>query len=375
MKNKIIISAILILCIVITSKIVSDNSVEKTNNFISTPNNQNKYSNQQVDFVFAAEKSIETVVHIKSKFLIDNIYRYYDPFEDFFFGDGYKYYNKPKERSSSGSGVIISSDGYIVTNNHVINKAKEIEVVMNNNQVYDAELIGTDETTDLALLKIKANNLPHISFSNSDNVKVGQWVLAVGNPFNLNSTVTAGIISAKGRSLNLLNNPHAIESFLQTDAAINPGNSGGALINENGNLVGINSKIFSKTGAYQGIGFAIPSNLVVQISSELIQFGKIRTTWIGNFRVTRVRINLESGVVNALKIVEIDNFGPLYEKGVRANDIIIEINEEAGTWSNLTKSLRLAGLGNNIKLKLYTKKEYKYVEINSDQIKKINLGA
>ena len=120
------------------------------------------------------------------------------------------------ERSSSGSGVIISSDGYIVTNNHVINKAKEIEVVMNNNQVYDAELIGTDETTDLALLKIKANNLPHISFSNSDNVKVGQWVLAVGNPFNLNSTVTAGIISAKGRSLNLLNNPHAIESFLQT---------------------------------------------------------------------------------------------------------------------------------------------------------------
>ena len=159
--------------------------------------------------------------------------------------------------------------------------------------------------------------------------------------------------------------------LIQTDAAINPGNSGGALINENGNLVGINSKILSKTGAYQGIGFAIPSNLIVQIASELIQYGKIRTTWIGNFRVARVGLNLEDKLINALKIVEIDNFGPLYDQGVRSNDIIFEIDGNPGTWDNLTKSLRFAGLGEDIKLKLVTpKNEYKSIEITSEQIKK-----
>ena len=352
MKNKIIITAILILCIVITSKIVSDNSVEKTNNFITTPNNQNKYSNQQVDFVFAAEKSIETVVHIKSKFLIDNIYRYYDPFEDFFFGDGYKYYNKPKERSSSGSGVIISSDGYIVTNNHVINKAKEIEVVMNNNQVYDAELIGTDETTDLALLKIKANNLPHISFSNSDNVKVGQWVLAVGNPFNLNSTVTAGIISAKGRSLNLLNNPHAIESFLQTDAAINPGNSGGALVNLDGELIGINTAIKSNTGSYTGYGFAIPSNIVQKIINDIKKFGEVKRAFIG-IQILEVNdeikkyysLNETSGVL----ITKIIDGGAASKTEMREKDIIVSIDgEKIETIANLHEQISKYRPGDNI---------------------------
>ena len=352
MKNKIIISAILILCIVITSKIVSDNSVEKTNNFITTPNNQNKYSNQQVDFVFAAEKSIETVVHIKSKFLIDNIYRYYDPLEDFFFGDGYKYYNKPKERSSSGSGVIISSDGYIVTNNHVINKAKEIEVVMNNNQVYDAELIGTDETTDLALLKIKANNLQHISFSNSDNVKVGQWVLAVGNPFNLNSTVTAGIISAKGRSLNLLNNPHAIESFLQTDAAINPGNSGGALVNLDGELIGINTAIKSNTGSYTGYGFAIPSNIVQKIINDIKKFGEVKRAFIG-IQIMEVNdeikkyysLNETSGVL----ITKIIDGGAASKTEMREKDIIVSIDgEKIETIANLHEQISKYRPGDNI---------------------------
>ena len=305
-------------------------------------------SDDKNKLVTASEKSIESVVTISSS---NNL-------------------SYSRQENDIGSGVVISKDGYIVTNLHILS-GQNINVSLNNGKKYSASIIGIDKNTDIAVLKINPEeDLNPINIADSENLKIGDRVLAIGNPYGIGISVSNGIISATGRDYG---NPYL--QLIQTDAAINPGNSGGALINENGNLVGINSKIFSKTGAYQGIGFAIPSNLVVQISSELIQFGKIRTTWIGNFRVTRVRINIESGVVNALKIVEIDNFGPLYEKGVRANDIIIEINEEAGTWSNLTKSLRLAGLGNNIKLKLYTKKEYKYVEINSDQIKKINLGA
>ena len=295
--------------------------------------------------VTASEKSIESVVTISS------------------------YNNLPysRQKNDMGSGVVFSKDGYIVTNLHILS-GQNINVSLNNGKNYSASIIGIDKNTDIAVLKINPEeDLNPIYIADSENLKVGDRVLAIGNPYGIGISVSNGIISATGRDYG---NPYL--QLIQTDAAINPGNSGGALINENGNLVGINSKIFSKTGAYQGIGFAIPSNLVVQISSELIQFGKIRTSWIGNFRVTRVKVSLESGIVDALKVVEIDNFGPLYEKGVRTDDIIIEINEEAGTWSNLTKSLRFAGLGNNIKLKLYTKNDYKLVEINSDQIKKIN---
>ena len=199
---------------------------------------------------------------------------------------------------------------------------------LNNGKNFSANIIGIDNNTDIAVLKIISDDkLNPIQIADSQNIKVGDRVLAIGNPYGIGISVSNGIISATGRDYG---NPYL--QLIQTDAAINPGNSGGALINENGNLVGINSKIFSKTGAYQGIGFAIPSNIVVQIVSELIQYGKIRTTWIGNFRVVRIRVNLNNKIVNALKIIEIDNFGPLYEKGVRVNDIILEINEEEGTW-------------------------------------------
>ncbi|MAR57418.1 MAG: peptidase A2 [Rickettsiales bacterium] len=297
-------------------------------------------------YVTASEKSIESVVTITSSS------------------------NSMNSRTNNGigSGVIFSDDGYIVTNLHILS-GSNINVRLNNGKNYSASIIGIDNNTDIAVLKIVTNDkLNSIEIADSENIKVGDRVLAIGNPYGIGISVSNGIISATGRDYG---NPYL--QLIQTDAAINPGNSGGALINENGNLVGINSKIFSKTGAYQGIGFAIPSNLVVQIVSELIQFGKIRTTWIGNFRVVRIRVNLNNKIVNALKVIEIDNFGPLYEKGVRENDIILEINEEEGTWGNLTKSLRFAGLGNDIQLKVSSKNSsIKVIDISANQTKKIN---
>lgn len=226
------------------------------------------------DFVKASEQSRSSVVFIRSQSTVQQTSPFgWDPFFDFFGNRG--------PATSTGSGVIISSDGYIVTNHHVINKAEKIEVVMNNNKrVYAARMIGSDPSTDLALLKIESTDLPKISFSNSDELKIGEWVLAVGNPFNLTSSVTAGIVSAKGRNINIVQNQFPIESFIQTDAAINPGNSGGALVNSEGLLVGINTAILSRTGSYSGYGFAIPSNIVKKVVSDLIEFGYVQRAFI-----------------------------------------------------------------------------------------------
>lgn len=235
------------------------------------------------DFVSSAEKSVNSVVHIKT--IVENKNNLsYDPFHDWFFGGRQR---QPNVMQGSGSGVIISQDGYIVTNNHVVNGATKIEVVLNDKRSYTATVIGTDPNTDLALLKVKENDLPFINYGNSDVVKIGEWVLAVGNPFNLNSTVTAGIISAKGRNINILENSNQngllapIESFIQTDAAVNPGNSGGALVNTNGDLVGINTAIASNNGSYQGYSFAIPVNIVRKVVSDLIEFGTVQRAYIG----------------------------------------------------------------------------------------------
>ena len=213
----------------------------------------NSLANTAPDFVNAAEASVNTVVHVTTQTQTQDQLSY-DPFHQFFYG-----YQQPQQRiqQGSGSGVIIAKDGYIVTNNHVVAGADKIEVILNDKRSYAAELVGTDPQTDLALLKIKEKDLPFLPYGNSDNVKVGEWCLAIGNPFNLNSTITAGIISAKGRNINILENDPAhgvfpIESFIQTDAAVNPGNSGGALVNTNGDLIGINSSIASQNGAYIG---------------------------------------------------------------------------------------------------------------------------
>ena len=250
-------------------------------------------------------------------------------------------------RDEIGSGVIFSNDGYIVTNLHILS-SQNISVKLDNGKKYMASIIGIDKNTDIAVLKISSNEeLKPINFANSDSLKIGDRVLAIGNPYGIGISVSNGIISATGRDYG---NPYL--QLVQTDAAINPGNSGGALINENGNLIGINSKIFSKTGAYQGIGFAIPSNLVVQIATQLIKYGNVKTLWIGNFRVAQTRINTNNKIISGLKIIEMENAGPLYDKGVRANDIIIGINDENANWNNLISSLKFATLGENLKLDL-----------------------
>jgi len=234
---------------------------------------------ESMDFVMAANRSLDAVVHVKT---ISAAQKYYNPWSRYFGGDPYT----SKQQRASGSGVIISDDGYIVTNNHVIENAETIEVTTNDNRTFDATLIGRDPGTDIAVLKISADALPSIILGDSDALQVGEWVLAVGNPFNLTSTVTAGIVSAKARNINILDyDPNAetfpLESFIQTDAAVNPGNSGGALVNGRGELIGINTAIASKTGSYSGYSFAVPVSIVKKVTADLLEFGKVQRAYIG----------------------------------------------------------------------------------------------
>ena len=303
------------------------------------------FSKNENKFVTATNNSIESVV---------TLYTY---------GGNRSYAN-----NSIGSGVIFSEDGYIVTNTHIISGNKFIKVKLHTGEEFDANLIGADVNADIAVLKINSNSLlKPINISNSDDLKIGDKVLAIGNPYGIGISVSSGIISATGRDYG---NPYL--ELIQTDAAINPGNSGGALINENGNLIGINTKIFSRTGAYQGLGFAIPSNNIVQIASEIIQYGEIRSGWIGNFRVAPIRLRLNNNLINGLRIVEIDSVGPLYEKGASVNDVIIRINNNEGSWKNLTSSLKFAGLGNNISFEIFSSNNtFKSIEIESSEIEEL----
>lgn len=281
------------------------------------------------DFTMAAEKSVNAVVHIKTTSeQVNNLS--YDPFADFFFGQQ----RKPQTyvQQGSGSGVIISADGYIVTNNHVITGSDKIEVVLNDRRTYEAEVIGADASTDVALIKIKEKDLPFLSYGNSDAVKVGEWALAVGNPFNLNSTVTAGIISAKGRNNILNGNKRPIESFIQTDAAVNPGNSGGALVNTEGELIGINTAIASNNGSYQGYSFAVPVNIVKKVVSDMVEFGAVQRAYIGvsiqdidaKFASEKDLKQLTGVYVNGLT-----TGGSAEEAGIREGDVITSIQDVA----------------------------------------------
>jgi Do/DeqQ family serine protease len=229
----------------------------------------------------------------------------------------------------SGSGVIISKEGYILTNNHVIDNADNIEVVLNDKRTFDAEVIGTDPSTDLAVIKVDAENLPFIPFGNSDNLKLGEWVLAVGNPFNLNSTVTAGIVSAKARNINILSSSFAIESFIQTDAAVNPGNSGGALVNLSGELVGINTAIASQTGNFTGYSFAVPSSIAQKVAMDIIEFGEVQRAILGvSIKELTAEMATENNI-KELKGVYIDGIsenGAAAEIGLKKGDLILEVN-------------------------------------------------
>jgi len=252
-----------------------------------------------------------------------------EPFRRFFGPFESPRQQQPQPRMGTGSGVIINEDGYIVTNNHVVANADDIEVTLHDSRVLKAKVVGTDPSTDLALLQIRANNLNPIPLADSDKAEIGEWVLAVGNPFNLNSTVTAGIISATGRNINILNDRNAIESFIQTDAAINPGNSGGALVNMDGGLVGINTAIASPTGAYAGYGFAVPAKLVSKVVSDLLKYGTVQRGYLGllirdmdgNFaREKDLEVN------NGVYVDSISENSAAGDAGVKAGDVIIKVN-------------------------------------------------
>lgn len=240
----------------------------------------------------------------------------------------------PKEQESSGSGVIISNDGYIVTNFHVVQNAEKIEVTLNDKRTYEAELVGTDPNTDLAVLRVKEKGLPFIAYGNSDDVKVGEWVLAVGNPFNLTSTVTAGIVSAKARNINIISGngsgSGAVESFIQTDAAVNPGNSGGALVNTLGQLVGINSAIATSTGSFSGYSFAVPVNLVRKVVVDLVEFGTVQRGYLGiNIKDVDAQLVKEQNLdkLNGVYVVGVLADGAAASAGLDGGDVIIKVGE------------------------------------------------
>lgn len=278
------------------------------------------------DFTFAAETAVDAVVYVKVT-STSSSQAAPQSLLDYFFGYGAT--PQPREKVGSGSGVIIREDGYIVTNNHVIEGATKIQVTLNSNQTYDAVLVGTDPATDVALLKIEANGLPTVPFGDSDRLRLGEWVIAIGSPYDLRSTITAGIVSAKGRSMPNYSGEFKIESFIQTDAAVNPGNSGGALVDKNGNLVGINTAIISRTGSYTGYSFAVPSNIVKKIVYDLIDFGSVKRAVLG---ITMREIDdkiaeeMKLSVRNGVYIVEVSEGGAAKAAGLQAGDILIAID-------------------------------------------------
>ncbi len=282
----------------------------------------------QPDFEAAAAISVHAVVHIKSEFQKKSMV--YDDFFEFFNFGGH---SQPREYispySAMGSGVIVSPEGLIVTNNHVVQEATDILVTLNDKREYKATIVGTDPSTDLALIKIEEKGLPFLTYGNSDEVKIGEWVLAVGNPFNLTSTVTAGIVSAKARNINILGSQGAIESFIQTDAAINPGNSGGALVNTRGELIGINAAIASGTGYYTGYSFAIPVNIVRKVVDDFTKFGKIQRAYLGvYYREIDDQFAKEKGFTNlrGIYVDDVVDGGPAAIAGIKQGDVITQID-------------------------------------------------
>ena len=311
----------------------------------ATPATTSAVPAQPVDLTYAAEKSLPSVVHILStkNSKVQTVEVESDPFSDFF-GDPFGFFGNPQgnggkqkrsvrtpKQQGSGSGVIISADGYIVTNNHVVADADELTVTLNDNKEYSARIIGTDKTTDLALIKIEGKNLPAITIANSENIKVGEWVLAVGNPFNLTNTVTAGIVSAKGRSLYR----NGVESFIQTDAAINPGNSGGALVNTRGELIGINAMLYSQTGSFSGYGFAIPTSIMNKVVDDLKTYGTVQRAVVG-IQGSDVKNyvdgqkeqgkDIDLGTMEGIYVAKVTEESAAEEAGLKEGDIIIAID-------------------------------------------------
>lgn len=327
-------------CVAIAFSVASFNNVNA-----STPA---PVAGQPVDLTYAAEKSLPSVVHIKyvQNSKVQTVDVQSDPFADFFdpfggfFGRGQggtqKRQVQTPKRVATGSGVIISADGYIVTNNHVVDGADELTVTLDNNKEYSARIVGADKSTDLALIKVDGKNLPAITIANSDDIKVGEWVLAIGNPLGLNNTVTAGIVSAKARSLG----GGGVESFIQTDAAINRGNSGGALVNTRGELIGINAALYSETGSYAGYGFAIPTTIMNKVVEDLKQYGTVQRAMIGiqggdvkNFvDAEKEKGNeVDLGTMSGIYVAKVVEDGAAADAGIAEGDVIVEIDGQKVT--------------------------------------------
>ena len=302
-------------------------------NYTTSAFELNRATYAPTNFTEAAEKSIHAVVHVKNTAISSGI----NSIADLFNG------TKRQQQIGTGSGVIISSDGYIVTNNHVIDGATDLEITLNNRKKHKATLIGTDKKNDIALLKIDAEDiLPYIPFSDSDNLNIGEWVLAVGNPYNLTSTVTAGIVSAKGRDLQ---GNYSTDSFIQTDAAVNPGNSGGALVNSRGELVGINTAISTKTGSYIGYSFAVPSNIAKKIIDDILEFGKVQEAIIGFLP------DLREDDIQGVRIGDFSEGSNAEKAGLLKGDIIVKINDiKISKFSELTGQLSAKRPGDSVKL-------------------------
>lgn len=394
MRNRKVLSVIGLLALVVAVSVATTVLVNRSNQKAQL---QNGFAQQQIpanyarllnaprstdtDFTLAAELTVNAVVHVKVKAEVQQPYGFGgrgDIFE-YFFGPQQRP-QQPQIREGSGSGVIISNDGYIVTNNHVIDRSREIEVILNDKRSYSAKVVGADPNTDIALLKIEEKNLPVVIFGNSDSLKVGEWVLAVGNPFNLTSTVTAGIVSAKARSINILNAPLRIESFIQTDAAVNPGNSGGALVNTRGELVGINTAIASQTGTYSGYSFAVPSSIVQKVVSDLRQHGVVQRAVLGvNIGDITSELAKEKGIktMSGVYVGGVVQNSAAEKAGVKEGDIITDVNgvtvkstaelqEQVGRYSPGDK-ISLEVLRDNKKLKMQV--ELKNQQGNTDLVK------
>ncbi|QSE97451.1 S1C family serine protease [Fulvivirga lutea] len=310
------------------------------------------------DFITASKLSTSSVVYIKNI----SEYTYSRSYLDWFFD------REPSktQQVSSGSGVIFSKDGYIVSNNHVVNGADRLEVVFNK-KVYDAKLVGTDPSTDLAVLKIEGKNLPNIQIGTAKSLQVGEWVIAVGNPFNLTSTVTAGIVSAKGREINILEGKFPIESFIQTDAAINPGNSGGALVNKRGELVGINTAILTRTGTYNGYGFAVPVDIVKKIVGDIIEYGEVQKAFFGgevrdfdSSVAKRLDIDIDSDIIEGVLLTYVQEDGSSFKAGLKEGDIIVKFDERSiNSKSEFEEELSYHSPGDKINLTYKRKGEIK----------------
>jgi len=323
----------------------------------------------QENFIAASESTVNSVVHVTTKVVKTTFQR--DPFYEFFHGPGAGGQEFKQYGQGAGSGVIVTSDGYIVTNNHVIEDASEIEVILNDNRKYKAKVIGTDPSTDIAVIKIDATSLQPVPLGNSDDIHIGEWVLAVGNPFNLTSTVTAGIVSAKARNINLLNDRNRqdivpIESFIQTDAAVNPGNSGGALVNVNGELVGINTAIASRTGSYAGYSFAVPVNLVQKVMADLMDYGIVQRGYLGVSIADVTQELKEDKKLKDLKgvyVAGISENGSADKAGIKEGDVILKIgSKEVNSVASLQEEVGRRRPGDRVSVTIRNAKGYEDVK-------------